>query len=196
MDKGELHFSPKYTFWKIEDALNKNDKGFLIKAFKDRLEGFYLEPAKKLNCLNKDDYAFAVGVLCVSTIDCLACITINPHDVGMRFKGWVKDNLPDFGKCDPSNKIFACRFYDEFRNGLVHEGRIKNGGQFSNKSEKLVEILKGAMLVNPDILLKKINDSFEIYISKVEKDNTNSEFGKLKDYLESFDKELKYANSC
>ena len=55
-------------------------------------------------------------------------------------------------------------------------------------------MLKGVMLVNPDIMLKKINDSFEIYISKVKTEDT--EFEKLNDYLENFDKEIEYANSC
>ncbi|KPQ43465.1 MAG: hypothetical protein MPEBLZ_01974 [Candidatus Methanoperedens nitroreducens] len=55
-------------------------------------------------------------------------------------------------------------------------------------------MLKGAMVVNPKIMLNKINDSFEIYISKVKTDDI--EFEKLKDYLKNFDKEIEYANSC
>ena len=49
---GRLHFSPKYTFENIETALENGDKDYLIKAFKDRICGFYLKPAEELNRLN------------------------------------------------------------------------------------------------------------------------------------------------
>ncbi|MCZ7392632.1 MAG: hypothetical protein ABOK23_10970 [Candidatus Methanoperedens sp.] len=186
--KGELHFSPKYTFKQIEIALKGNEKSTLIDAFKDRICGFYLGPAQKLCQLNKF-YAFAAGVLCVSTIDCLAMISISPNRVGDRFTQWTQNNIAELNQYN-----LASRFYDDFRNGLVHEGRIKNGAQFSYKYTKLVEMLKGAMVVNPDILLKKISKSFEDYIGKVERDDI--EYKKLTDYLEKFDKELEYANSC
>ncbi len=364
--KGELHFSPRYTFKDIEIALKGNEKSTLIDAFKNRICGFYLEPANELSgfylfnwdkvpgndnvkliefltqkfCINwaktatiekiengetikvsngkeslslrlndetsvtlkiddnrtyelvvkkeKDKLniysgsvfnAFAAGVLCASAIDCLAFVYENcKHDnTSERFPKWVRENINEFNKMyllfvweeisgnkDESNKLreflkqnyddldwvdsaniekidngetikitgskslllklnkndktvsigkrkkklyfterngkteicdyFANRFYIEFRNGLVHEGRIKNGAQFSYKYIKLVEMLKGAMVVNPDILLKKISKSFEDYIGRVEKDDI--EFKKLTDYLENFDKELEYANSC
>ena len=192
--KGELQFSPNHTFKEIDIALKNKDKLALIDAFKDRISGFYLNPAKELN---KNDFnAFAMGILCVSTIDCLACIINCKPQVGKRFEEWVRKNLTEFDKPNPDNKskTLAYRFYDEFRCGLVHEGRIKNSGQFSYKYNELVCMLKGVMLVNPDIMLKKINDSFEIYISKVKTEDT--EFEKLNDYLENFDKEIEYANSC
>ncbi len=278
--KGELHFSPKYTFKQIEIALKGNEKSSLIDAFKDRICGFYLKPAKKLSGSNFN--AFAAGVLCVSAIDCLAFIYENSkrNNTSERFPKWVRENIDEFNKKyllfvwdeisgnnnnDDSKKLkrflkqnydefdwidsaniekiddggtikisnnsklillklnksektvsinkkvrklyfterkskteicdyYANRFYFEFRNGLVHEGRIKNGAQFSYEYTKLVTMLKGSMVVNPDILLIKISKSFEDYISKVKMDDT--EFKKLEDYLKNFDKELEYAGSC
>lgn len=191
--KGKLHFSPTCTFEAFEDALKKNDRDTLIKAFKDRICGFYIQPAKELNRLDKDKYAFAVGVLCVSTIDCLACITCRPHipcksgTVRERFEGWVRKNLNEFNKPDPadSEETLAYRFYYEFRNGLVHEGRIKNRGEFSNVCKELVDTPDGIMLINAEKLLKKINDIFEKYITDIEKEKDDKEFGKLREYLEN-----------
>lgn len=40
-----LYFSPNYKF----SVLNWDDKKILIDAFKDRVKGFYIEPARKLN---------------------------------------------------------------------------------------------------------------------------------------------------
>ncbi len=62
-----LYFSPKYKF----SDLKWDDKKTLIEAFKDRVRGFYLEPARQLNDAKK---GFATGVLCVTTIDFLARI--------------------------------------------------------------------------------------------------------------------------
>ncbi|KPQ43464.1 MAG: hypothetical protein MPEBLZ_01973 [Candidatus Methanoperedens nitroreducens] len=47
--KGELHFSPNHTFREIEIALKNNEKLALIEAFKDRIYGFYLNPANELS---------------------------------------------------------------------------------------------------------------------------------------------------
>lgn len=188
---GKLHFSPEYTFKDFKKALDTADKDSLIKAFKDRICGFYIQPAKELNCLDKDKYAFAVGVLCVSTIDCLACITCRPRipceprKVGERFERWLRKNIIEFDKPNPadSKKTLAYRFYYEFRNGLVHEGRIKNKGEFSNVCKDLVDTSEGIMLINAEILLTKINHIFEKYMTDIEKEIDDKEFGKLREYL-------------
>jgi hypothetical protein len=179
----ELYFSKNLRFSEV----NWNDKKSVTDAFKNRVETFYLEPAKKLIETGDPFYAFAVGVLCVSTIDFLACVSINPRAVGERFKQWVRDNISEF------DKTLADRFYLEFRNGLVHEGRIKNCGQFSfDTDNELFKTMKGAMIVNPSLLLEAITNSFNIYINKVEKEPL--EFQKLEAYLKNFKKEINYAN--
>ena len=151
-----LYFSPKYKF----NDLDWDNKEILIKAFRDRVKGFYLEPAK---ILNKRRHAFGAGVLCVTTIDFLARIMINLEKVGQRIKRWLITNIPSF------DETLAQRFYEDFRNGLVHEGRIKNCGQFSYDSNKeLIRIENEIMIVNPNMLLEKIIDSFKHYMNKVE----------------------------
>ena len=168
----ELYFSPNYKF--ID--LKWDDKDNLIKAFRDRVEGFYLTPTKELNKSKK--YAFATGVICVTTIDFLARIELGLSDqVGRRFENWLKSNISDFNVPNPNNRSqsLAYRFYDEFRNGLVHEGRIKNAGQFSynfSKSAELVKVKDTVMIVNPGTLLEVINTSFDRYMDEVE----NKEF--------------------
>jgi len=121
-----LYFSPKYRF----DQINWNDEEELIEAFRDRVEGFYLNPAR---VLNEHKYAFGSGILCVTTIDFLARITNNSERVGHRIKRWLTENMPKY-----FDETLAQRFHEEFRNGLVHEGRIKNCGQFSYDVDELV----------------------------------------------------------
>lgn len=170
-----LYFSPNYKFNQI-DWDNKEE---LIKAFKDRVDGFYLNPADDLN---KKEYGFVAGLVCVTTIDFIARISVGGK-VGYRFKKWLCKNIPHFNKKDPnnSNKTLAKRFYDEFRNGLVHEGRIKDCGQFSYEFKDTISVNDGVMLINPEILLKDIKKAFEEYIREV-KENQEA-FGKLKEAL-------------
>ena len=79
---GMLYFSPQYKF----SDLRWDDKENLINAFRDRVRGFYLEPALKLN---HEKFGFATGALCITTVDFLQELRL---DCSME---WVKD-LKDF----------------------------------------------------------------------------------------------------
>lgn len=188
-----LYFSPKCKF--IE--LRWDDKDALIKAFQDRVEGFYLGPAKKLNC---EGYTFATGIMCVTTIDFLARIETGSHKVSERFEYWVKNNIEQFNKPNPDKPLqtLAYRFYDEFRNGLVHEGRIKNAGQFSHDCNELVETVKvngteSVMIVDPGHLLKAIATSFTGYMNKVKKEEFAFQAFKCA-LIRDFRRDVEYAN--
>ena len=186
----KLHFSPKYKFLDLKWDNKKN----LTKAFKDRVEGFYIEPTKKLN---GDWDVFALGVMCVTTIDFLARIKTGLLDnVGKRFEDWLRSNIKEFDSPDPDNpsRTLAYRFYDEFRNGPVHEGRIKNAGQFSyNFKKELVKVEHEIMVVNPGLLLNAIISSFDKYIHHVE--NEEFAFHQLRCALiRDFEKDVEYAN--
>ncbi len=158
-----VYFSPKYKF----SILNWDDKKILIDTFKDRVKGFYIEPAKKLN---DNENGFAAGALCVTTIDFLARITIGLDNPGERIERWLRKCITEFNQSDPydRSRTLARRFYKEFRNGLVHEGRIKNCGQFSGNCNKLIHMEKEIMVINPVLLLEAIKTSFEIYMGNVE----------------------------
>ena len=114
-----LYFAPEIKFSDL-DLSGKNLPGQLD----SRMRAYYLEPAK---ALAQNGHAFASGLLLVSCIDALSCLQSKPKaSVRRRFCSWIKTGLPSFGSA-----AIAERFYCEFRNGLVHEARIKKGGQFS-----------------------------------------------------------------
>lgn len=162
-----LYFSPNYKF----SVLNWDDKKILVDAFKDRVKGFYIEPVEKLND-NKN--GFAAVVLCVTTIDFLARITIRANTVGDRIERWLRKYITEFNQMDSNNRsrTRAQRFYEEFRNGLVHEGRIKNCGQFSNNFSELIHMEDKIMVINSVLLLEAIKTSFETYMDNVENDTS------------------------
>lgn len=172
-----LYFSSSHTFREIFEQENKDE---LIDAFNDRVDGFYLRPAK---ILNAEKYGFAAGLLCVAAIDLLATLSLGRHN----FTSWTCKNIDGLMGNSSANE----RFYKNFRNGLVHEGRIKNGDQFSytisgidfDESQKI-------MLVNPTYLLEQIKSGFNRYLDTLKRDN--SEFDKFNRNLKDlFEKEIR-----
>lgn len=184
-----LYFSSTVKF----EALNFDDKKILIDAFKKRVDEFYFKPAEKLD----DEQicnAFAVGVLCASTIDFLAKIKIGINEVGNRIEKWLECYIDEFSNNEENNK-FAKRFYKDFRNGLVHEGLIKHGGQFSyNFKDKLICEIEGIIIINPRLLLIKTKVAFEKMMDEIEEDN--SQFQQFKKMLKKdFKVDIEYAKN-
>lgn len=158
-EEDKLHFSPKYIFGDIDF----NNKEKLIDAFNDRVYGFYLNPAK---LLDDNRLGFACALMCAVAIDFLARLVYPNFAPGLRIRYWLKDNIPEFNNGD-----FAARFYEYFRCGLVHEGRIKNPGEFSYESSHVVAAEDGIVRINPSLLLKKIERALTEYLIKLQKDS-------------------------
>lgn len=178
--KDKLHFSPDCIF----GELSFEDKEKLIDCFRDRVYGFYLNAAR---LLNKKRFGFGCGLLCVATIDSLARIAFPDKDVGERIEEWMKNNINEFKKED-----FARRFYKDFRNGLVHEGRIKNPGEFSYESEEIVIREDKIIRINPDKLLRRVEEAFEKYLVELKKNPyafNKFEDGLKQDFGEEFERE-------
>ena len=184
----ELFFSPKNRF--ID--LKWDDKKNLIGAFEDRVIGYYLKPAE---ILEGDDFAFARGVICVSAIDFISRIETGIEEVKERFNSWLKDNIREFAPHGPGNtsQTLALRFYKEFRHGLVHEGRIKNAGQFSYSFQDLVRVEQSIMIVNPKYLLEAVKKAFGRYIDKVNDDDFTFHAFRCA-LLQDFRKDIEYSN--
>jgi len=138
--------------------LDFRDDVAIVYAFQQRVGGFYLEPARKLT---NDGFWFASGLCCVSTIDLLARYQFEIQEVGKRIKKWFHTSIPG------ANEKLGIRFSDEFRNGLVHEGRIKNGGQFVGDDISLefdvYEILDDCLIIKPAILVDCIKENLDLY---------------------------------
>lgn len=146
-----LYFSPRFRF----SDLDVGDAGKLTEAFRDRLMGFYLQPASRL--LETGD-AFAAGLLCCAAVDFVALCS------GDKPAVWLCENIPDFG----DDRKLAERFWIWFRHGLVHEGRIKAFGQFSLDFPKLLKVVGPALVVNPRLLVDAVCESFERYFQQLD----------------------------
>ena len=169
-----FYFSPQYTFM----SLRFDDKEGLINAFCNRIEEFYIKPAIKLDGIFE---AFASGALCVCVIDILARLEYGEEKkVGDRFEKWVKvylnSDFKDFGnEVKQFNKHMTLSYvlYKSFRNGLVHEGVIKQGFQFSYENcERLYYMESEIVVINPRVLLSKVSDSLKVFVKKLKEDDT------------------------
>lgn len=122
-------------------------------------------------------------VLLVSCIDALARLRFG-DGVGERFRKFVREELSSF-----QGEELAGRFYDEFRNGLVHEARIKCGGQFSLERERTVEQLDGLLLVNPNYLAREVREAMARYVrllSEDDRERQNVAAGLKRDFRQEF----------
>jgi len=192
----QIYFAPGIRF----QDLNWDNPLALVDAFKKRVCGLYLIPAQDFITIARNDpdvnrlpgLAFGCGVLCSTAIDFLAGFEFFPSkNVSVRYEKWLLRRIGMLAQANPGNpkKTLAVRFYEDFRNGLVHEGRIKNASQFSLdqglfQENPLYTIIQGTMIVNPAELLECIRSGLNTYLDETQFDENSIE--KLKNTLNSF----------
>ena len=151
-----LYFAPVIRFGEVD--LNGSR---LPNQYHARITGFYVEPAEE--CAARGQ-AFASGVLLVSCIDALARVRYGGH-TGERFKRFAREELRSFPP------PLADHLYEDFRNGLVHEALVKNGGQFSLDIGSTVEEMAGLMLINHKQLAVEVRASVNEYTDLLNHDD-------------------------
>jgi len=113
--------------------------------FRARIEGFFLMPAQL--CIEQG-HAFAAGLLCVAAIDAISRLHFGPNRlhrlVRKDFCSFARLLLPSF-----ADKGRAHVLYENFRNGLVHEARLKNGCQFSLDAPSTLDASGPTPVINP-----------------------------------------------
>lgn len=170
-----LYFAPGITFSNVDTS------GIaLAQQISSRFQGFYLKPVR---LLVEGDHAFASGVLLVAAIDALARLETGNHKVGERFQSWCTAHLPS------CKDTITNRFYELFRNGLVHEARIKDGGEFSLEIQNTFQESGLILSCNPKRLLAEVESALVAYIRTLEVDPEKLEVVRgriLKDFTYEF----------
>jgi hypothetical protein len=167
-----LYFSPDIRF----SELDFNDVPALIRAFQDRVEGFYLKPAAR--SLVAGD-GFAGGLVSCAAIELIAKISAQ-----QRPAVWLRDNLAEFG----GDGKLAQRFWALFRDGLAHEGRIKRNnecsGQFSLEIPDTLTMVGPVLVVNPQKLLEGVHAAFRRNCEAMTTNQTGAIARHLRRYFE------------
>ncbi len=164
-----LYFAPDITFSNVDTAgVN------LPQQVAERIRGFYLVPTR---ALAEAGHAFASGVMLVAAIDALARLKTGRDDVGGRFRDWCTAHLPS------CTDAISERFYKGFRNGLVHEARIKDGGEFSLEARETFKEIGDILSCNPTCLLAEVELALDAYLRILEVDPTKLEAlrGRIRD---------------
>lgn len=159
-----LYFAPNVRFSAVD--LSSPSLGDL---WGTRIRAYYLAPT--FECIEAG-HAFAAGLLLTATIDAMSRLQFRRGRVGRRpsgseFKRFIVDSLPSF-----RDEQIAAKFYDEFRNGLTHEARIKNGGEFSFESQSTVYTESGLLRVNPSYLVQEVDAALTKFVAQATMDPT------------------------
>ena len=149
-----LYFAPGVTFADLN--ISRGER--LPSQFRQRIAGFYLNPAVDLAAKN---HAFAAGVLVVCAIDALALFTTASQSVTGRIIAFCR-NIPELAEEDNA-RIFC----ESFRHGLVHHARIMDGNEFSDEPKKLAVRHGQHLAVNPLMLAKSVIDILDEYVSQL-----------------------------
>jgi len=153
-----LYFAPDIRFSEVDFR-----SADLPRQFRARLQGFYLRPA--YDCA-EIGHAFAAGALVLACADALARFQTGDEPVGRRLRAFARTSLPSFAAAD-----LADRLYEDFRNGLIHEGRIKSGAQFSLEIAETVLTVDRIMVVNPVRLADEVCGALDRYIDVLHHDD-------------------------
>lgn len=182
----QLYFAPDYTFLDLAKA---TDPFEIVNAYRDRIDGFYLEPAKIIIEYEGEDGAFAAGLICFTAIDAIAKTVTRKSNSHERLVEWVQKNLEGFRQ--HLSKREVDNIYDEFRNGLVHEARIKNGSQFTYGIKYVVDIRNGITYINPKILLEQTRLAFNKFIDEME-DNIEGALDFAQRIIDDFELDIQF----
>ncbi|MDP1973071.1 hypothetical protein [Sediminibacterium sp.] len=142
--------------------LDFNNREQILEGFKNRIYSYYLLPAEKLNV---QEFAFASGVILMATIDAITYYSIggNNRIKDFMFQCKILDGMPEDRK-----RLVVKAFDDYFRNGLIHEGRIKNGCQFSYEYG-FVYFDDTFLVINPKMLYNEVTEYFQNYLDTLSK---------------------------
>jgi hypothetical protein len=146
-----LFFSPKYRF----QDLDFEKPEVIVAAFLDRVERFYFAPAERL--VQAGD-AFAAGLVICGAIEFIAKANGGREEP----EEWLETNVEGF-----SDQSLAKDFWEKFRHGLTHEGRVKAFGEFSFEIPDIAARFDAALVINPRLLLTAVEEAFRKDCSKI-----------------------------
>jgi len=145
----QLYFAPSVRFADLDWAER------LPTQLQQRIAGFYLNPAIKLA---KTRHVFASGILAVCAMDALA-LFMTGSTSNARITAFCRKYIPELAAGHGVEM-----FCDHFRNGLVHEARVKDGSEFSLDINHIAEVRHNYLVVNPLLLSMRVGDVLKDYV--------------------------------
>lgn len=135
--------------------------GGLPNQFYRRIDGFYLQPAVELAQRRHD---FASGLLTVCAADALAGFITGASGTRERMIAFFR-HIP--GLADQETAALFC---EHFRNGLVHDARVKGGSEFSVDVQGVAQRQGERLAVNLCLLAESIRQVLRSYRDRLNRD--------------------------
>lgn len=149
--RGELWFAPNHRMADID----LNDPLTLIGAFRERVLGFFIEPALHLRGMAQEESSlFVSALICATTIESLARLDPDFRNSQRPIADWLQKNIPQFRQ-EIEGRNVAAYFEERFRNGLAHNGYIASLGRLGNFNE-VITIDRDVVTINPFLLIEEI----------------------------------------
>ena len=172
-----MKISPNYSDSNFANAYKMNDWNKLVEIFYDRLKGRYLEPIKLI--LEGDYKVSEFSGFSILALDCILIETLNQFysgknqtDENPREKGAVKNAFVTFLATSENFKssfseTTAETFYDDFRNGLLHQAQTKNKSLIKIGQSEIVATIEGSLIIDREKFHKAIESESESYKDKL-----------------------------
>lgn len=182
-----LKISPKYNIehWKKINFSIEGDWQEAINIFVDRIQGRFLDLISRI-----ESYTYAG--FSVIALDCLLIETLQQFRKGVsetprgNVKQYFKSFLIEssFGFCDK----LADMFYDQIRNGILHQAEIKGTSRISiNRDVPLVNLTEdgNGLLINRKLFHEQLVREFEDYVKKLRNPENHDLREKFKNKMNS-----------
>jgi len=176
---------------KVAEALDAAEKALLIQFLKRRYEERFLNPIQTLRSAPKNSHgcAFAVMALCSLLIKTMQCYrqgfptTFQPEfdELKKSIKVPSEYHLPkvESGRevfkgffSHPAHRVLFCGvdgeiFYNNIRNGIVHQGQTKGGWRIEKGQTQLWN--GQDRIVDSDQFASALESAFNLYIDELSK---------------------------
>lgn len=153
-----VFFAPGVTFEQLDlDGTELPDQ------YRRRVEGYYLDPAE---LLIRAGSGFAAGLITVAAIDAMSRLYFGPNRLrrvtNRDFRTFARHLLPSFGKPKAADLL-----WENYRNGLVHEGRVKEGCQFELGRQTTLDLTGPLPLIDPARLLAEVRAALQQLVKEM-----------------------------
>jgi hypothetical protein len=186
--EGDIYFNPNTKWSKI----NTDQIDDLINQYHERIKGYYLFPVHQLfsNCDHIHCNGFAAGVLLLSAIDAVGTFQTKRNGFKNKFIEFIKNDDVFINLEEPEKKRISEFMSDEFRNGLIHNGRIKNACEFSFESQNLFYLTERTLVVNPIELFQCVQRNSSKFFDELKTDEAGKKLFR-DEFVRLYRKELK-----
>lgn len=168
--------------------LDPNDINTKILIYESEVIEWFLEPASELLKLDSFKNSFIVLMVCMAYFEGVEQYKTGV-DSGKRSRECFIDSVERLYP-NKFQRSYIGKLYAKSRCGLFHNGMVKGGVVFNNSFGHAIEFFDNGenININPKLLLERIREDFEEYISELRQGITEDADQHSRVAIENFDR--------